>query len=130
MYSGNQPCPSRLVKNPVPSSWWKPESWLQSASPVKMNATARKVSGTIEMIPRTVAKPAPTRMPRYAGMKNRTIPTTAMPSVHHAMKVLIGVNPDDVSSPNRSASYNDGRIIFRGPTGNHPSQYIHDVTPL
>ena len=23
------------MKKPVPSSWWKPESWLQSASPVK-----------------------------------------------------------------------------------------------
>ena len=36
----------------------------QSASPVKSHATARNVSGTIEMIPSTVAKPAPTRMPR------------------------------------------------------------------
>ena len=64
MYIGNQPLPSRLVKKPVPSSWWKPESWPQSASPVKRNATARNVSGTIEMIPSTVANPAPTRMPR------------------------------------------------------------------
>jgi hypothetical protein len=52
------------VKKPVPSSWWKPDSWPQSASPVKMNTTARKVSGTIEMTPSTVAKPAPMRMPR------------------------------------------------------------------
>jgi hypothetical protein len=36
-------------------------------------------------------------------MKNSRMPTNAMPSVHQAIGVLIGVNPDWVSRPKRSA---------------------------
>jgi hypothetical protein len=95
--------PSRPEKKPEPSSWVKPDSSPKSASPVNSHTTARKVRGIIETMPRTVAKRAPTRMPRYAGMKKARMPITAMTSVHHAIGVSIGVKPDSVSRPNRSA---------------------------
>ncbi len=52
------------LKKLEPSSWWKPDSWLQSAEPLKIHDTARNVSGIIDSRPSTVAKPAPMRMPR------------------------------------------------------------------
>ncbi len=61
------------------------------------------MSGIIESTPSTVAKAVPLRIPKYAGMNTSRMPTTAIASVHQAMKVLIGVKPEVVSSPNRSA---------------------------
>ena len=60
----NQPLPSRPVKKADAVELVKPDSWPQSASPVNSQTTARKVSGIIASTPSTVAKRAPTRMPR------------------------------------------------------------------
>ena len=57
-------------------------SWLKSTTDgLKIQAMARKVSGIIERIASVVAKLAPKRIPRIAGMARRTSPTTEMPSV-------------------------------------------------
>ena len=69
---------------------------------MKIQTTARKVSGIIEIRPSTVAKPAPIRIPRYDGMKKSRIPTAAIARVHQAMKVSIGVNPAVVFRLKRS----------------------------
>jgi hypothetical protein len=93
---------------------------------LKIHAIARNVSGVIARRPSTVANAVPKRIPRYAGMKKRTMPMKAMTSVGHAMNVLIGVKPPAVAGstlkPNRSARYHDARIMLSGATGNHPSQ--------
>src|SRR5581483_10725213 len=107
MYTVSQPWPPRLLKNPLPSSWWKPESCPQCATDGwKIHAIATNVSGIIESSARIVANAVPNRIPRYAGMKNSRIPTIEIHSVLYEMNVLSGA------------------------TGNQPSQYAHAVMPL
>ena len=78
----------------MPSAWWKPERFEVCATDGwKIQAIARNVSGIIESRPSTVANSAPKRIPRYAGMKRSSSPTIEMTSVHHAIGVLMGVNP-------------------------------------
>ena len=92
------------VKKPLPSRCGKPDSSLQlTAEGTNSQATAMKVSGIIDSTASTAAKPAPKRMPRSVGTRKARMPTTEMASVHQAIGVWIGVKPDVVSSPKRSA---------------------------
>ncbi len=91
-------------KKLVPSRCLKPTSSFRcTAEGTNIHATAMKVSGIIERIASTAAKRAPKRTPSQEGMKNSSMPTNEMPSVHQAMGVWIGVKPLLVSSPNLSA---------------------------
>ncbi len=91
-------------KNELPSRCGNPESCPQSALlGTKIGAIARNVNGTIEINPRTVANIAPSRIPSHAGMNTIRMPAMAIPSVHHAMNVCMGVNPAERSSPNSDA---------------------------
>ena|SRR2546423_6735544 len=96
---------------------------------LKIHATARNVSGIIESRPSTVANTDPKRMPRYAGMKRSRIPMIEIPSVHHAIGVWMGVNPD-CERLSLLTRYPDARIMLIGPTGNQPSQYAQAVKPF
>ena len=123
MYTVSQPCPPRPEKKLVPSSWWKPDSCPQCTTDGwKIHAIAMNVSGIIDSNANVVAKTVPNRIPRYAGMKKSRIPKIAIPSVHQAMNVWMGVKPDVVFRWNRSARYRDAMIMFSGATGNQPSQ--------
>src|SRR5436305_13471926 len=95
MYSVSHPCPNSGWKNPVRFVWRKCHSHEKStALGLKIQATARNVSGTIDRIASVVANTVPSRRPRTAGIASNTSPTTEIPSVHHAIGELIGVNPD------------------------------------
>ena len=94
MYRVSHPCPYSVEVKLPPSIWWKPARLLKStADGLKIHEIAMKVSGIIDRSASVVANPVPNRSPRYAGMNSSRIPTTEIPSVHHAIGVWIGVKP-------------------------------------
>ena len=91
------------MKKPLPSVWRKCHSWPKSTTDGwKIQAIARNVSGIIDSSASVVAKAVPNRSPRTAGIARSRMPTIAMPSVHQAMNVWIGVIPAVALSLKRS----------------------------
>ena len=92
-----------------------------------MLSAALATSAFAAVDPRTV----PTQLPPAWQAKTREVFKQAIeiPSVHHAIGVWIGVNPD-CERLSLLTRYPDARIMLIGPTGNQPSQYAQAVKPF
>ena len=86
MYNVSQLWWNWLAKKPLPSVWRNGTSCPKCTTEGwKIHEIARNVSGIIDRNARTVANTVPKRSPNSAGMKSNRIPTTEIPTVHHAM---------------------------------------------